>query len=55
MNVIIPIRLCGIVREIYLKKTGCIFVIIVFDLTNIFMEDISNHNFKTLKVLDGVN
>ena len=55
MNVIIPIRLYGIVREIYLKKIGYIFVIIVFDLTNIFMEDISNHNFKKLKVLDGVN
>ena len=55
MNVIIPIKLYGIVREIYFKKIGYIFVIIVFDLTNICMEDISNHNFKTLKVLDGVN
>ena len=55
MNVIFHTRLYGIVREIYLKKTGCIFVIIVFDLTSIFMEDISNRNFKTLKVLDGVN
>ena len=55
MNVITHTKLYGIVREVYLKKIGYIFVIIVFDLTSIFMEDISNHNFKTLKVLDGVN
>ena len=55
MNVEFLIKLYGIVREIFLKKIGYIFVIIVFDLINIFTEDILNPNFRTLKVLDGVS
>jgi hypothetical protein len=53
-NVIFPSRLSGIVRRHLKIKNGFYFVITVSDISNISIVGDLKQDYKTSKVLDGV-